>query len=235
MVTTIGFDADDTLWHNERNFRLTHDRFADLLDDYADREVVEARMLETERRNLRLYGYGVKGFTLSMMETAIEVTGGAIDSRGMQQILAWGRDMLSHPIEPMPHVRELLSGLRDQFDLVLITKGDLFDQERKVAGSGLADFFSGVEIVSEKTASVYREIFARHGRGVENAVMVGNSMKSDILPVLDAGGWAVHVPYEVTWALEQADDPEDETRFFRIAGLSEFDPVLKRITQESTD
>ena len=182
-----------------------------------------------ERKNLRLYGYGVKGFTLSLMETALELTDGAIDGRGMKQILAWSREMLSHPVEPLPHVRDALIALEDEFQLVLITKGDLFDQERKFAESGLADYFTGVEVVSEKTAASYQQIFERYGQGAERAVMVGNSMKSDVLPMLDAGGWAVHVPYEITWALELADDPENAERFRRISHLGELSTLLSDI------
>lgn len=229
-INTIGFDADDTLWHNERVFRLTQERFVDLLDDYADHDQVEARLVETERRNLRLYGYGIKGFTLSLMETALDLTEGKFDARGMRQILAWSREMLTHPVEPLPQVRETLAALQERYALVLITKGDLFDQERKLAESGLAEFFNGVEIVSEKTEQLYKELFARHGRGVEHSLMVGNSMKSDILPVLDAGGWAVHVPYEVTWALEQADDPDDDARFRRISHLGELTGLIDELS-----
>lgn len=228
-LTTIGFDADDTLWHNERNFRLTEERFTGLLADYSDPENLTERLLAAERRNLRLYGYGVKGFTLSMIETAIEVTEGKAPASVIGQILEAGRDILSHPVEPLPHVEETLQALKGAFRLVLITKGDLFDQERKIAESGLAEHFDAVEIVTEKTAGTYRTLFSRHGDGAGRAMMVGNSLKSDIVPALDAGSHGVHVPYEITWALEQADIPVGSDRFHQVAHLGELRALLSRL------
>ncbi len=228
-LTTIGFDADDTLWHNERNFRLTEERFTDLLADYSDKDNLTERLLAAERRNLRLYGYGVKGFTLSMIETAIEVTEGKAPASVIGEILEAGRTMLSHPVEPLPHVEETLQALKGSFRLVLITKGDLFDQERKVAESGLGDHFDAVEIVPEKTAETYRTLFARHGDGPGRAMMVGNSLKSDVVPALDAGSHGVHVPYEITWALEHADIPAGRNRFHQVAHLGELQALLSRL------
>ena len=219
-ITTVGLDADDTLWHTETIFRLTHDRFVALLADHGDRDTIEARMAETERRNLRLYGYGVKGFTLSMIETAMELTGGEAPPAVVREILAAGREMLAHPVETLPGVDEALAALSEKYRLVLITKGDLMDQERKVAASGLGDLFAAVEIVSEKTATTYAQVFARHGTGAEEAVMAGNSMKSDVLPALDAGAFAVHIPYAITWAHELADAPEDHARYGALETIS---------------
>ncbi len=212
-ITTIGLDADDTLWHNETIFRLTHDRFVALLADHGDRGMIESRLAEVERRNLRLYGYGVKGFTLSMIETAMELTGGEAPPAVVREILAAGREMLAHPVETLPGVDEALATLSEKHRLVLITKGDLMDQERKVAASGLGDLFAAVEIVSEKDRGTYERVFARHGTGPDEAVMVGNSMKSDVLPALEAGAFAVHIPYAITWAHELADAPEGHARF----------------------
>ncbi|MDQ8029983.1 MAG: HAD hydrolase-like protein [Brevundimonas sp.] len=212
-MTTVGLDADDTLWHNETIFRLTHDRFADLLAQHGDRDTIEARLAEVERRNLRLYGYGVKGFTLSMIETAMELTGGEAPPSVVREILAAGREMLAHPVETLPGVDEALAALSEKYRLVLITKGDLMDQERKVAASGLGELFAAVEIVSEKTAGTYTQVFSRHGTGADEAVMVGNSMKSDVLPALEAGAFAVHIPYAITWAHELADAPEGHARY----------------------
>ena len=228
-LTTIGFDADDTLWHNERNFRLTEERFTDLLADYSDKDNLTERLLAAERRNLRLYGYGVKGFTLSMIETAIEVTEGKAPASVIGEILEAGRNMLSHPVEPLPHVEETLRALKGNFRLLLITKGDLFDQERKVAESGLAEHFDAVEIVPEKTAETYRTLFSRHGDGAARAMMVGNSLKSDVVPALDAGSHGVHVPYEITWALEHADLPAGRGRFHQVAHLGELQALLSRL------
>lgn len=228
-ITTVGLDADDTLWHNETIFRLTHDRFVDLLDDHGDPETIETRLAEVERRNLRLYGYGVKGFTLSMIETAIEVTGGRVPAAVIGDILDAGREMLSHPVETLPDVRETLEALAGHYRLVMITKGDLFDQERKLAASGLGDLFDAVEIVSDKSASTYRRIFARHGDGPERSMMVGNSLKSDVVPAIEAGGWGVYVPHDLTWVLEHVPEPEGEPRYRRIAGLADLGPVIEAI------
>ena len=218
-INTVGLDADDTLWHNETIFRLTHARFVDLLDDHGDAEVIEARLAETEQRNLRLYGYGVKGFTLSMIETAMELCDGGAPPEVVREIMAAGREMLAHPVETLPGVDEALAALSQKYRLVLITKGDLLDQERKLAASGLGDLFAAVEIVSEKDRGTYERIFARHGNGAAEAVMAGNSMKSDVLPALAAGAYGVHIPYVVTWAHEMADAPENHARYGALESI----------------
>ena len=223
-LTTVGFDADDTLWHNEQFYRLTEHHFASLLADYAEPEVISRSLLEAERRNLKIYGFGIKGFTLSMIETAIEITEGRAPSSVIGAILAAGREMHEHPIETLPQVRETLEQLAGAYRLVMITKGDLFDQERKLAQSGLGDLFDGVEIVSDKRASTYERIFARHGDGPGRSMMVGNSLKSDVIPAIEAGSWGVHVPHDLTWALEHAEPPVHSPRFRkleRIGGLIE--------------
>jgi putative hydrolase of the HAD superfamily len=220
-ITTVGLDADDTLWHNETIFRLTHARFVDLLDDHGDAEMIEARLAEVERRNLRLYGYGVKGFTLSMIETAMELCDGGAPPEVVREILAAGREMLGHPVEPLPGVDEALARLSETYRLVLITKGDLMDQERKLAASGLGELFAAVEIVSEKDRDVYARVFERHGTGADEAVMAGNSMKSDVLPALEAGAFAVHIPYHVTWAHELADAPENHDRYGALEAIAD--------------
>ncbi|MEF2072149.1 HAD family hydrolase [Consotaella aegiceratis] len=225
-ISLIGFDADDTLWQNERVFRLTEERFAELVGPHAPAEDLLERLLAAERRNLEHYGFGIKGFMLSMIETAIEVSQGRIPAAVISEILDAGRQMLSHPVETLPHAQETLAGLAGTYRLVMITKGDLFDQERKLAASGLGDFFDAVEIVSDKSADVYRRLFDRHGDGPGRAVMVGNSLKSDIVPALASGAWAVHVPHELTWALEHAETPETEPRFRQIAHLGELTGLL---------
>jgi putative hydrolase of the HAD superfamily len=225
-LTTIGFDADDTLWQNEQFFRLTEHRFADLLGQHTDAGDIPARLLEAEKRNLAAYGYGIKGFTLSMIETALEATGGAAPGHVIRQILDWGRDMLSHPVETLPQVRETLEALAGDYRLVMITKGDLFDQERKLAASGLGELFNAIEIVSEKSEATYARIFARHGDGPEHAMMVGNSIKSDIIPAIAAGSWGVLVPHDLTWAVEHAEEPADAPRFRKIADLSGLLPLI---------
>ena len=234
-ITTIGLDADDTLWHNETIFRLTHDRFVALLAEHGDRDTIEGRLAEVERRNLRLYGYGVKGFTLSMIETAMELTGGEAPPVVVREILAAGREMLAHPVETLPGVDEALAALSETYRLVLVTKGDLLDQERKLAASGLGDLFAAVEIVSEKDRGTYERVFARHGTGAEEAVMAGNSMKSDVLPALAAGAFAVHIPYVITWAHELADAPEGHARYGAldtISALPEWISKQRRLLDE---
>ena len=228
-LTTIGFDADDTLWQNEQFFRLTEDRFVSLLGAHGEAAEISGRLLEAERRNLAFYGFGIKGFVLSMIESAIEITGGQVSTSAIAEILAWGREMLDHPVETLPHVRETLETLAGDYKLVLITKGDLFDQERKLAASGLGELFDAVEIVSDKNRSTYERIFARHGDGANRAMMVGNSLKSDILPALAAGAWAVHVPHELTWALEHADEPVGEGRYRKLVDLGGLDELVREI------
>lgn len=220
-ITTIGLDADDTLWHNETIFRLSQDRFRALLAEYADEVTSSARLAEVEARNLRLYGYGVKGFTLSMIETAMELTGGDPPGRLVAEILAAGREMLAHPVEPLPGVDAALAELSETHRLVLITKGDLLHQEQKLAASGLGDLFAAVEIVSEKTPETYARVFERHGSGAERSAMAGNSVKSDVIAALDAGGWAAWIPYPITWAHEEAPTPAGHPRFAELATISE--------------
>ncbi|MDP3958634.1 MAG: HAD family hydrolase [Pseudorhodobacter sp.] len=219
-LTLIGFDADDTLWQNEAFFRLTQDRFATLLADHAAPDHLHDRLLAAERRNLGSYGFGVKGFVLSMIETAIEVTAGRVPGSVIGEIIAAGHELLDHPVDLLPHARQAIEALAADYRVVLITKGDLLDQERKLAQSGLGDLFDAVEIVSDKTPAVYASIFARHGDGADRAMMVGNSLRSDVVPVIAAGGWGVHVPHGLTWALEQAEAPLDHTRFHTLADLA---------------
>ena len=229
-ITTIGFDADDTLWQNESFFRLTEKRFTELLSDHGEHEAISGRLLEAERRNLAFYGYGIKGFTLSMIETAVEVTNGQVPATVIGEILAFGRDMLRHPVETLPHVHGTLDALAGRYRIVLITKGDLFDQERKLAQSGLGDYFSAVEIVSEKTPETYARVFARHGDGAERSMMVGNSLKSDVVPAIAAGSWGVHVPHELTWILEHVDAPEADPRYRRLDHLGHLPPLIRQIS-----
>ncbi|NDR57114.1 HAD family hydrolase [Aliiruegeria sabulilitoris] len=229
-LTTIAFDADDTLWHNERFFVLTQDRFAELLADYAPRDHLDERLLEAEKRNIVHYGYGIKGFMLSMIETAIEITEERIPAAAIRQILDMGQEMLRHPIELLPHARTAVEAMaRSHHRVLLITKGDLLDQERKLAESDLRRFFDRVEIVSEKTAGTYRRIFTEHGDGPERAMMVGNSMKSDIRPAIEVGAWAAHIPFDLAWALEAAEPPTESDRFHTLEDLGHLEALVTRI------
>jgi putative hydrolase of the HAD superfamily len=225
-LSAIGFDADDTLWQNEQFYRLTEARFTALLSGYVDASDLSRKLLEAERRNLKLYGFGIKGFTLSMVETAIEVTDGRVPSKVIGDILAAGRDMLVHPVETLPHARDTLERLAGSYSIILITKGDLFDQERKLAASGLGALFDAVEIVSDKTAATYERIFTRYGDGPGRAMMVGNSLKSDVVPAIEAGSWGVYIPHDLTWEVEHAQAPEDAPRFRRIADLGELTGLI---------
>ncbi len=225
-LTTIAFDADDTLWQNEQFFRITQDRFAALLKDHADLDHLAERLAAAERRNIGHYGFGVKGFTLSMIETAIEVTEARVPASVLSDILEAGREMLSHPLELLPGAREVLEGFAGRYRLLLVTKGDLFDQERKVAQSGLGELFDAVEIVSDKAAGVYTRIFEQYGEGAAASMMVGNSLKSDVIPALEAGAWGVHVPHDLTWVFEAAEKPVGRDRFVEIAQLADLPDLV---------
>lgn len=207
MPEVIALDGDDTLWHSESFFADTHQRFADLLAPHADVAALEERLLAAERRNLALFGYGIKGFTLSMIETAIAVSDGAVEARDIATILDWGKEMLAHPVELIDGVEETVEALAASHRLVLVTKGDLFHQESKVARSGLADRFEHVAIVAEKDQPTYRRVMCTVGVAPDGFLMVGNSVRSDVLPVVELGGLAVHIPYHVTWELERAELP----------------------------
>ncbi|HDR27141.1 HAD family hydrolase [Rhodovulum sp.] len=225
-ITTIGFDADDTLWQNERFFRMTQERFAALLADYTEADRLMERLMAAEMRNLGHYGFGIKGFVLSMIETAIEVTEDRVPASVIRELLAAGQEMLRHPIELMPEAREAVEALAADHRILMITKGDLLDQERKLAQSGLGDLFDGVEIVSDKTAPRYGTIFARHGDGASRAAMVGNSLRSDVIPAIEAGAWGVFVPHELTWELEHAEPPRGHARFAELQHLGELPALI---------
>lgn len=220
-IELVALDADDTLWHNETIFKAVHERFAAFLADDADAEAIEMRLEEVEARNLAIYGYGAKGFTLSMLETAVELTNATLAGDVVADILELGREMMAHPVEPLDGVAEALDALAGRARLILVTKGDLFHQEAKLAASGLGDRFSGVEIVSAKTADTYARIFARHGAEPGKALMAGNSVRSDILPALEAGAWAALVPYPLVWSHEAADPPVGHPCFRALETLAE--------------
>lgn len=217
----VAFDADDTLWHNETLFHATQQRFRELLAAYHPPEWIDERLYATEMRNLSHFGYGVKGFMLSMIETAIELTEGRIAGSQIQQLIDFGRGMLAAPIELLDGVRETVERVAARCRVAVVTKGDLFDQETKIARSGLGDLFSAVEVVSEKDAITYAAVMRKFGVEPSRFLMVGNSIKSDVLPVLAAGGTAVHVPYHLTWAHEHAEADAGNGRFVTLASLCE--------------
>ncbi len=222
MFDVIAFDADDTLWHNEPLYRGTQRQVIEILERYNDAEGIERRMYETEIRNLEHYGYGIKGFTLSMIETAIELTAGCITGAEIGRIIDLTREMFKAPVELLDGVEETVTTLAAAHDLMLITKGDLFEQEAKIARSGLADHFRRVEIVPVKTRETYETIVVKHGLDPRRFLMIGNSMRSDILPVIEMGGRAVHIPYETTWEHELVPEEQLAGReFARLAHIRE--------------
>lgn len=215
QLDLVGVDADDTLWETEGNFQDIQSRFDTLMAPYLATDALAAEHLEdVERRNLAVFGYGVKGFTLSMIETAIMLSDGAVTGDDIARILDWSREMLGNALDPYPGVvdalvRLTMSGLQRS----IVTKGDLFEQETKVAASGLSDFFDGVEILPEKDTAHYIAVLKRWTVEPERFVMIGNSVRSDILPVLELGGWAIWVPSVNQWAHEVAEPPLDHPRF----------------------
>ena len=202
-IRTIAFDADDTLWVNEPIFQQTQAKLKALLAGYGSEAELDERLYETEHKNLRLFGYGIKGFILSMIETAVQLTDGKVSGATIHQVIEMGKEMLEHPIELLDGVEETIKALAPYYELMIITKGDLFDQESKIARSGLADHFKRIEIVSEKDEATYQGVFRRHALRMEEVLMVGNSLKSDILPICKLGGKAIHVPFHTTWVHEQ--------------------------------
>lgn len=202
----IAFDADDTLWRNEDIFIHAQDEFINLLLPYHDETYIRSHLGDVQIQNLEHFGYGIKGFTLSMIETAIELTEGRISGNEIHEIIQLAKCMLASPVELLPNVENVLSKLEGKARLFVITKGDLLDQESKLARSGIADYFEAIEIVSDKTSDAYQQILQRHNISTEHFLMVGNSLKSDILPVLDLGAQALHVPYHSTWDHEKVTD-----------------------------
>ena len=229
-VAVVGLDGDDTLWHNEPIFADVEARLRDLIHTYVGGVDVDARLVERERDNLELFGYGVKAFTLSMIETAIELTRGGITGDDVHRIIGWGKWMLAHPVELLDGVAEVVPELAETYRLVLITKGDLFNQETKVASSGLADHFEAVEIVSEKDEATYQRILDRHEIDPATFVMAGNSVRSDILPVIGVGGRAVHIAYDLVWALEHVDEASGATHgYAEIPSIRELPELLTHL------
>jgi putative hydrolase of the HAD superfamily len=212
MITAVGFDGDDTLWQSETAFHVTQAQIRALLADEVDGEVLDRRLLEVERVNLAIYGYGAKSYTLSMIETAIDLAGDKLRIADVSALLEAGKELLAHPIELLPGAEAAVQAVKARgLAVLLVTKGDLFHQESKVARSGFGDLVDHVDVVAEKDAPTYARALAGHGIDPAGFLMVGNSLRSDCQPVLDLGGWAAHVPHELTWALEHPDD-EDVVR-----------------------
>jgi putative hydrolase of the HAD superfamily len=227
MIELVALDADDTLWHNEPLYTSTREQFRALLARYEPDGILDDRLYEVELQNLEHFGYGVKGFVLSMIETAVELTDGRIDGTDVRTIIDLGRQMLRSPVQLLDGVKEAVEDLAGTYPIILLTKGDLLDQESKLARSGLGQHFKGIEIVSEKDAHVYRKVMGRYAVPAERFVMVGNSLRSDILPVLEAGAHAVHVPYDVSWVHERVSEAAlADAQFHRISHIRELPELL---------
>ncbi|MET0289572.1 MAG: HAD family hydrolase [Pseudoxanthomonas sp.] len=231
-IRWVGFDGDDTLWKSEEYYRAAEQSFEALLGQYIDLgdHQTSAHLLAVERRNLRVFGYGAKGMTLSMIEAAIELTDARISARDIQRILDIGRATLDHPVELIEGIRDAVAAIASTHEIVLITKGDLFHQEAKIQQSGLSDLFHRIEIVSEKDSATYARVIDELGVAPAQFAMVGNSMRSDIAPVVGLGGWGVHVPYHITWAHEAEHDlAEDHPRMLQIVAADALPEALARI------
>jgi putative hydrolase of the HAD superfamily len=201
-IRLVGFDADDTLWRSEDYYRAAQSDFEAIVAGYVGDEGLSERMYAVEKRNLALFGYGAKGMTLSMVEAAITITDARISASDLHRIVELGKAILRHPVELLPGIREAVAEIAEAHQVVLITKGDLFHQEAKVRESGLAALFPRIEIVSEKNTATYARVLAEFGLAPAQFAMIGNSLRSDIVPVLELGGWGVHMPYHVTWVHE---------------------------------
>lgn len=208
-LKVIGFDADDTLWVNETYFRDTEAKFANLMSKYETPNAVDQELFKKEMQNLPVYGYGIKGFILSMIESAIELSNGQVSTKDLQAILAMGKKMILHPVEVLEGVREVLEALSLHYRLIVLTKGDLLDQERKLEKSGLSSFFHHVEVLSDKQADNYAQLLQHLQINPAHFLMVGNSLKSDVLPLLEIGAQAIHVPFHTTWQHEEVSSPSN--------------------------
>lgn len=230
MIELVAFDADDTLWHNEPLFAESTARFREMLSQYDPPEWIDARLYETEMRNLKHYGYGIKSFTLSMIETALELTEGRIQGNDIAEILTFAKRMLQAPVDLLEGVEQTIPLLAQSYRLMIITKGDIFDQESKLARSGLGDYFFSVEIVSAKDRSTYEAVAKRHGTPPNHVLMVGDSIKSDVIPILEAGGHAIHVPYMTAWQHELVEDDVAERYEYHTAqSILEVPEIIERI------
>jgi putative hydrolase of the HAD superfamily len=236
MFDVIAFDADDTLWHNEILYLESQQRLEELLSPYGLDGQVMGTLYETEMRNLSVFGYGTKGFALSMVETAIRLTGGRVTGPEVQEIVNLAKAMLRAPVRLLDNVPEVVATLASAHVLMLITKGDLFDQERKIAQSGLAPYFTYIEVVSHKTKEVYASLLDKHSIAPERFLMVGNSLRSDVLPVLALGGRAVHIPYHITWVHEAETGGDDTAEgYVELARIGQLPQHVERLCRESEE
>lgn len=220
-IKVVGFDADDTLWVNETYFREVEEKFADLLENYETKNKVDQELFKMEMNNLELYGYGIKGFMLSMIESALELSNNHIPSKTINEILTLGKEMIAKPVELLKGVEEVLFELSKKYRLIVLTKGDLLDQERKLERSGLTKYFHHVEVLSDKKEENYKNLLDHLEINTNEFLMIGNSLKSDVIPILNIGGMAVHVPFHTTWAHEQVAPEEHNNNHLTLNTLAD--------------
>ncbi|MFD2892330.1 HAD family hydrolase [Flavobacterium chuncheonense] len=225
-IKTIAFDADDTLWHNEPYFDEAQERFCELFQDYASSQEILGLILNHQVKNLPLYGFGIKAFTLSMIETALQLTNNTISGKGIEKILTIGKDLLQKPVELMPNVEVVLQELKGKYKLIVATKGDLKDQHRKLHDSGIGHYFHHIEVLSDKTELDYTKMLGRLDIQATDFLMIGNSLKSDVLPILNIGGYGIHVPYHTTWEYEKIDFKIEHENFLALSDIAEILKVL---------
>ncbi|WP_296705968.1 HAD family hydrolase [Algoriphagus sp.] len=231
MIKVIAFDADDTLWVNEPFFREAEEKFAELLEDFMPQHSSLKELYRTEIENLYMYGYGIKGFMLSMIETAMRISDRKIPLIFIDKIIQIGREMLEKPVELLPGVEEVLKELNGDYRIVLATKGDLLDQERKLKKSGLADHFHHIEVMSEKKEADFKKLIRHLDIAADEFLMMGNSLKSDILPVLNLGGFGIHIPFHITWEHETIEHEIIHERFFHVNKISDSVKLIRDLDQ----
>ncbi len=225
-IKVIAFDADDTLWVNEPYFEETEKKFCVLMQDYLSHHTLSQELFKTEIQNLPLYGYGIKGYIMSMIEAAMKISGNTISIEVVGKIIEYGKELLERPIELLESVEETLEKVRSEYKLVVATKGDLLDQRRKLHNSGLGHFFHHIEVMSDKQEVDYRDLIKRLDIQPHEFMMVGNSLKSDVLPVLGVGGHAIHIPFHITWAHEKIDHKVEHVNFKSVEKISDILPIL---------
>jgi putative hydrolase of the HAD superfamily len=227
--TIIAFDADDTLWHNEPYFDEAQERFCELFQDFASKQEILGLILNHQVKNLPLYGFGIKAFTLSMIDSALELTSHSISGQNIEKVIHIGKDLLQKPVELLPEVEPVLQQLHGKYKLIVATKGDLKDQHRKLHDSGIGHYFHHIEVMSDKQEIDYQKMLGRLDCKAEDLLMIGNSLKSDVLPVLKIGGHAIHIPYHTTWEYEKIDFEIKHPNFKALKKVSEVVPIIMKL------
>lgn len=225
----IAFDADDTLWHNEPYFDEAQERFCELFQDFASKQEILGLILNHQVKNLPLYGFGIKAFTLSMIDSALELTSQSISGQNIAKVIQIGRDLLQKPVELLPEVESVLQQLQGKYKLIVATKGDLKDQHRKLHDSGIGHYFHHIEVMSDKQEIDYQKMLGRLDCKAVDLLMIGNSLKSDVLPILNIGGSAVHIPYHTTWEYEKIDFEINHPNFKALKKISEVVPIIMKL------